>query len=146
VNPNGNATANLGVRIGYYDASAASRQCNAMQPENLAAGVLTHINVAYETVNENGEITDQNGQIMARITRLRRRYNGLRVNVVLGGWEFNNPYSDNPETIERWANVVSSVPNQQTYINSLVNYMHKYSLNGVDIGKTFCNRAVNAGD
>jgi chitinase len=126
---------NLAVRIGYYDASAASRDCNAVQPENLAAGVLTHINVAYEYINEKGEITDQNGQTMARMARLKRRYNGLRVNVVLGGWEFNDPYSDDSETMHRWSNMVSTVPNREWFIASLVTYMHTYSLNGVDIGE-----------
>lgn len=127
--------ADLGVRIGYYDAAAASKDCDATQPENLAAGVLTHINVAYEYVSEDGKLTDQNGQIVARVSRLKRRYNGLRVNIVLGGWDFNDPFQDDDtERMFRWSDMVSTVPNQTIFITSLVDYMHKYSLDGVDFG------------
>jgi GH18 family chitinase len=105
-----------------------------MQPENLPAGILTHINVGYETINENGTITDVNGPIMARMTRLRRRYTGLRVNLAIGGYEFNNPSrTGNDDTLGRWSDMVGTVPNQIAYINSLVDYMLKYSLDGVDI-------------
>ena len=127
--------ATLPVRIGYYDAGAVWRDCNPVQPENLAAGVLTHINVGYEWVNSNGEITNNNTQTMARMTRLKRRYNGLRVNVILGGWGFNDPYSDDRGSIHRWSDVVSTVPNREKFINSLVRYMHRHSLDGVDIGE-----------
>lgn len=82
---------------------------------------------------------------MARMTRLKRRYNGLRVNLALGGWYFNDPYShiSDPQTIQRWSNMVSTVPNQEKYINSLVSYMHKYSLDGVDIGEYRYMRSGN---
>lgn len=104
---NSTDAAGLEVRIGYYDAAAASRGCNAMQPENLAAGVLTHINVAYEEISEDGVITDNNGQTMARVTRLKQRYTGLRVNVVLGGWDFNDPYQDDDtERYYRWSTMM----------------------------------------
>lgn len=129
--------ANLPVRIGYYDAIAALRVCNAIQPENLPAGVLTHINVGYEGISDSGEITDQNGWTMARVTRLKRRYDGLRVNVVIGGWDFNDPRQQprTAETMGRWSAMVESVENRDKFVSSLVNYMHKYSLNGVDIGE-----------
>lgn len=55
-----------------------------MQPEGIPAGVLTHINVAYEYVSESNQITEQSGPIVARVSRLKKRYNGLRVNIALG--------------------------------------------------------------
>lgn len=55
-----------------------------MQPEGIPAGVLTHINVAYEYVQNDSRISEINGPLVARVARLKRRYNGLRVNIALG--------------------------------------------------------------
>ena len=74
----------LDVRIGYYGVWGASRGCDAMQPENIPAGVLTHINIAFAYISESGEITDDDGPIVARIARLKKRYPGLRVNIAIG--------------------------------------------------------------
>jgi chitinase len=133
----------LDVRIGYYRADSASSACDATQPENLAAGALTHINVGYEYIDENGLLTDVNGAIMARTTRLKRRYQGLRVNLVVGGYDFSNPNTQDSNTISEdgednvlgWSNMTSSVTNQQAFITSLMSYMDKYAVDGVDFGK-----------
>ena len=55
-----------------------------MQPENIPAGVLTHINVAFEYVSADHEITDEVGHITGRVSRLKNIYPGLRVNIALG--------------------------------------------------------------
>jgi GH18 family chitinase len=135
----------LDVRIGYYRADSASSTCDATQPENLAAGALTHINVAYEYIGEDGLLTDNNGAIMARTARLKRRYEGLRVNLVLGGYDFthqsimdqNDFVNDTSDVITRWSNMTGTVPNQQNFINSLTAYMQKYALDGVDLGESW---------
>ncbi|KAI0385398.1 chitinase A1 [Hypomontagnella monticulosa] len=128
------------VRIGYYRAESASSSCDATQPENLAAGALTHINVAYEYIGDDGLLTDYNGAIMARTARLKRRYDGLRVNLVLGGYDFTHPSNNNhdnifrnSDTTSRWANMTGTVPNQQQFIQSLMAYMNKYALDGIDL-------------
>jgi len=72
------------VRIGYYGAWRAERSCDQMQPENIPAGVLTHINVAFEYVSADHEITDEVGHITGRVSRLKNIYPGLRVNIALG--------------------------------------------------------------
>jgi GH18 family chitinase len=72
------------VRIGYYGAWSAERSCDQMQPENIPAGVLTHINVAFEYVSADHEITDEVGHITGRVSRLKNIYPGLRVSIALG--------------------------------------------------------------
>lgn len=116
------------VRIAYYGAWGAGRSCNAIEPENIPAGVLTHINVAFEYVSEQHEITDQSGPIVARVSRLKRSYPGLRVNIAIGGWVFNDP-----PTQYRFSNMSASYGNQQKFIKSLIRYMEKYGLDGVDL-------------
>ncbi|KAJ5101603.1 glycoside hydrolase [Penicillium alfredii] len=81
----------LPVRICYYGMWGASGGCDDYLPENIPAGTLTHINLAFEYVSEDHEITDDRGPIAARMSRLRRKYPGLWVNIALGGWVFNEP-------------------------------------------------------
>ncbi|KAJ2980520.1 hypothetical protein NUW58_g6925 [Xylaria curta] len=116
------------VRIAYYGAWSAGRSCNALQPENIPAGVLTHIYVAFEYVSENHEITEEYGSIAGRVSRLKNIYPGLKTVIALGGWVFNDP-----PTHRRFSNMVSTVPNREKFINSLIRYMKKYSLDGVDL-------------
>jgi GH18 family chitinase len=72
------------VRIGYYGAWSAERSCDQMQPENIPAGVLTHINVAFEYISTNYEITDEVGHISGRVSCLKNIYSNLRVNIAIG--------------------------------------------------------------
>lgn len=120
------------VRIAYYGAWSAERSCNAMQPENIPAGVLTHINVAFEFISADHEITDEVGHIVGRVSRLKNIYPGLRVAIAIGGWVFNDPPTD-----RRFSEMASTMENRQIFIKSLVRYMEKYALDGVDLGKCF---------
>jgi GH18 family chitinase len=72
------------VRIAYYGAWSAGRSCNALEPESIPAGVLTHINVAFEYISAEHEITDTVGPIVGRTSRLKNIYTGLRVNIAIG--------------------------------------------------------------
>ena len=117
------------VRIAYYGAWTAERSCDAMQPENIPAGVLTHVNVAFEFISEDHEITDEVGHIVGRVSRLKNIYPGLRVNIALGGWVFNDP-----PTQTRFSDMSSTRENRRKFILSLIRYMKKYALDGVDLG------------
>ncbi|KAL4989166.1 hypothetical protein BDW68DRAFT_176286 [Aspergillus falconensis] len=55
----------LDVRIGYYGPRGAARGSDDYLPENIPAGALTHINLAFEYVSEDHEITDTQGQGLA---------------------------------------------------------------------------------
>lgn len=116
------------VRIAYYNAEGAKRKCDAVQPENIPAGVLTHINVAFEGINSDLEITDTIGETVARVSRLKKIYPGLRVNIAIGGWVFNDP-----PTEHRFSDMAATYTSQRKFISSLIKYMQKYALDGVDI-------------
>lgn len=119
---------NSEVRIAYYGTWGAGRDCNRIQPENIPAGVLTYIYVAFEGVTADYEISDDHGPIVARTSRLKRAYPGLRVVIAFSGWTFNDP-----PTKYRFSNMVSTAPNREKFINLLIKYLQKYALDGVDI-------------
>jgi len=118
------------VRIGYYGVWSAGRGCDALEPESIPAGVLTHIYVAFEYVSAEHTITDESGSTVGRVSRLKNIYPGLKVVIALGGWVFNDP-----PTQTRFSDMASTRDNRQKFITSLIAYMRKYALNGVDIGK-----------
>lgn len=74
------------------------------------------------------EIIDESGDIVRRTSFLKTRYPGLRINVAIGGWAFNDP-----PTQDYFSDMASTRPNRQKFISSLVAYLEKYGLDGVDI-------------
>lgn len=147
------------VRIGYYNTGGASRPCDAMNPENLPAGALTHVNVAFEYIGSDHRITDEIGDMTARVSRLKKRHPGLRVSIAIGlslinpsrsiclagfpadsfigGWVFNDP-----PTQRRFTEMASTKKNRAIFIGSVTGYMRKYGLDGLDIG-TYCPCSIN---
>jgi GH18 family chitinase len=116
-------------RIAYYELFGLSRPCDLMEPEAIAAGALTHINLAFVLFGENFNIIDLQGDIVARVSKLKLTYPGLRVNIAIGGWSFNDP-----PTQQYFSNMASTEENRQTFINSVMSYLQKYGLDGIDIG------------
>ncbi len=53
----------------------------------------------------------------------------MRVNAAIGGWAFN----DAP-TQYLFSNMSSTYENRQTFISSVMSYLTKYGLDGIDIG------------
>lgn len=101
-----------------------------MQPEAIPAGALTHINLAFSNFDERYELVDTGGDIVARVSKLKLTYPDLRVMVAVGGWEFN----DSP-TQSYFSDMAASYDNRETFISSVVKYLTKYGLDGIDIGE-----------
>ncbi|KAJ5715268.1 uncharacterized protein N7483_012449 [Penicillium malachiteum] len=99
-----------------------------MQPENIPAGALTHMNLAFVQFGDDWKMVNEYGDIVTRVTRLKTSYPGLRVNAALGDWNFNDPPS-----IYYFLTMAGSYGNCQTFIDSLISYMQKYGLDGVEI-------------
>jgi hypothetical protein len=75
---------NLPRRIAYYELFGLERGCDIMEPELIAAGALTHINLAFQLIGADFKITDNQGDIVARVSRLKKTYPALRVVVAVG--------------------------------------------------------------
>jgi GH18 family chitinase len=66
--------------------------------------------------------------MVARIAHLKVLHPGLRVNIAVGGWAFN----DYP-TQTRFSDMVSSKENRNKFITSTFRFLSKYGLDGIDI-------------
>lgn len=71
-------------RIGYFELWSQNRPCDKFNPEQIAAGALTHVNIAFAGIDEKFSITDTDGGMVARVAHLKKRYVGLRVNIAIG--------------------------------------------------------------
>lgn len=74
------------------------------------------------------EIIDESGDIVHCTSFLKTSYPGLRINVAIGGWAFNDP-----PTHDYFSDMASTRSNRQKLMFSLVAYLEKYGLDGVDI-------------
>lgn len=79
-------------RIGYYELfNLDERLCDKVYPEDLEVSPLTHVNLAFVLFDSSFQMIDTDGELISRVTFLKSRYQGLRVNVAIGGWAFNDP-------------------------------------------------------
>ncbi|KAH8889137.1 hypothetical protein GQ53DRAFT_653194, partial [Thozetella sp. PMI_491] len=126
--PSSRTADGLQRKIAYYELFGIDRPCDTMMPEAIPAGALTHINLAFINFDSTFNLQDVGGDIVARVSKLKLTYPGLRVNIAVGGWNFNDPPTQN-----YFSNMASDYDNQQTFINSVVSYLNKYGLDGIDI-------------
>lgn len=66
--------------------------------------------------------------MVARLAHLKVQYPGLRVNIAVGGWAFNDP-----PTQTRFSEMASSSENRNKFITSTFRFLRKYGLDGIDI-------------
>jgi chitinase len=74
-------------RIGYFELWSQNRPCDQFNPEQIAAGALTHINIAFAGIDSGFSITDTDGGMVARVAHLKKRYIGLKVAIAVGMWQ-----------------------------------------------------------
>ncbi|KAL4975715.1 glycoside hydrolase superfamily [Aspergillus desertorum] len=66
--------------------------------------------------------------IFTRAAHLKDRYEGFRINIVIGGW-----VSIDPPTAARWSDMVAGYEYTTTFVDSLVEYLRQYGLDGVHL-------------
>jgi chitinase len=119
--------------VGYYESWSMARPCNAFKPERIPAGVYTHINFAFGTIDPNTfEVRPETAADMAlyrRVVGLKKREPGLKVMIALGGWTFNDP----GPTQHIFSDIARSRENQDKFLRSLVSFMATYGFDGVDL-------------
>ena len=99
--------------------------------------VLTHLNLAFIDLNENGECdweagvqADKTGQIVEKLRQLRRVNPQLRLLVSLGGWSATN---DDSTTVQRYRQAAASEAGRQRLAASCLAFIERYKLDGLDI-------------
>jgi GH18 family chitinase len=104
--------------VGYYEGRAARRYCDKFRPNNIPAGVYTHLNFAYASIDP---ITFHIIPAAEGDPELYRELTGLK------GSDPGRP----AETA--FSDIARSRDNQRAFISSLISFMNTYGFDGVDI-------------
>lgn len=100
-------------------------QNQVLQPGEIDAQKLTRINYAFANIN-NGVIVDgfpSDAANFAALNALKQQNPSLTVLVSVGGWLWSGNFSD----------AVLTKHSRETFINSVVAFIEKYNLDGLDI-------------
>ncbi|KAJ5337537.1 glycoside hydrolase [Penicillium brevicompactum] len=119
--------------VGYYEAWASRRPCNAFWPEQIPLGVYTHINFAFAAIDpETFEVRPDQTEdldLLMRVTQLKTLDPDLKVMIALGGWTFNDP----GPTQSTFSDIARSRTNQDKFFRSLNSFLSTHNLDGVDL-------------
>ncbi|KXG46667.1 Glycoside hydrolase, superfamily [Penicillium griseofulvum] len=119
--------------VGYYEGWSVKRPCNVFYPEQIPMGVYTHLNYAFAAIDpdtfEIQPASTYEGNMMKRLTGLKRIDPDLKVFVAIGGWTFNDP----GPTATVFSDLARSKDNQDKFFNSLTSFLAKYDFDGVDL-------------
>lgn len=98
---------------------------NLVQPEQIAAQKLTHINYAFADI-QNGVIKkgfESDEQNFALLNSLKKENLHLKILISVGGWTWSGNFSDTALTEE----------SRNKFAKSAVEFVRKYKLDGIDI-------------
>jgi len=128
---NGGTSAN-GRSIAYYQSwNVRSRLCDKVWPSQIKLDGLTHLNLAFASVDpKTFKIRLQNPadeEVYRQFTKLKDR--GVQTWLGVGGWEFSDP----GETRTTWSDVASAQANRQAFIDSVIPFLKQYGFQGMDI-------------
>ncbi|KAL6228911.1 hypothetical protein BDW75DRAFT_246204 [Aspergillus navahoensis] len=113
--------------IGYYASSAYKRSCNAWTPENIDAGLWTHLIFAFALVGSDYRISQANSYdegLYTRFTALKDDRAGLSTLISVGGWDAGG---------EIFSDMVSTATRRSTFIASAISFMATYGFDGIDV-------------
>ncbi|KAF3286577.1 hypothetical protein TWF970_008429 [Orbilia oligospora] len=121
--------------IGYYESWAAtSKTCSRMQPEEVPASGMTHLNFAFAFITPDTydiiPMPNTDPKLFSRTTALKSTYPGLKVWISVGGWTFN----DNGTIWQPvFSDLASSQAKRTKFINSMIKFMIQYGFDGCDL-------------
>lgn len=113
--------------IGYYESWSYQRPCDAWTPEDISAGVWTHLNFAFALIGSDGKISQMNSfdaELYPRFTNLKSTNSGLKVFISVGGWAAGGAV---------FSNMVSTAATRSTFIDSAIQFMRTYGFDGIDV-------------
>ncbi|KAI1658123.1 putative bacteriodes thetaiotaomicron symbiotic chitinase [Daldinia decipiens] len=115
-------------RIGYYELFATQHDCNVFEPEDIVVAGLTHLNLAFVNFGDDFKLQTGDGSLIYRASLLKVNNPGLHVCISVGGWDFNDP----PDQA-LWSHMANDYTNRQMFISSVVDFLKKYGLDGIDL-------------
>lgn len=109
----------------------------ALLPDAAQAAALSHLNLAFITLNERGECDweagvepARAGRLMAALQTLKQTSPKLRLMVSLGGWAATN--DDSPD-VQRYRQAAASADGRARLAASCLAFLQRYQLDGLDI-------------
>ena len=119
--------------IGYYEGWNYQRPCGNMEPEEIPLGHWSHIMFSFALINpKTFHLEDMDagtGSRVGRVAALKNRQPDLKVWIAVGGWAMNDP---GPYRTA-FSDMAGSEANQDKFFDSLLTFMRKYDLDGVDL-------------
>ncbi|KNG45018.1 glycoside hydrolase family 18 protein [Stemphylium lycopersici] len=119
--------------IGYYEGWNFQRPCGNMEPEDIPLGHWTHINFAFALINPKTfhieDMDPDTGSRYGRVAALKERQPNLKIWIAVGGWAMNDP---GPYRTA-FSDMAASEANQDNFFDSLLTFMRRYNLDGVDL-------------
>ncbi|KAK6341134.1 hypothetical protein TWF696_008221 [Orbilia brochopaga] len=105
-----------------------------MQPEEVPASGLTHLNFAFAFITPNSydvvPMPETSPNLFSRTTALKSTYPGLKVWISVGGWTFN----DNGTIWQPvFSDLASSQAKRSKFINNMIKFMVQYGFDGCDL-------------
>lgn len=108
--------------VGYYNSYARQEVL-----DELDVKALTHINYAFLLPKENGTVYFKDKDDVKRVVDFAHSH-GLKINVSVGGWCDGNIVLD-----KVFKKIFSSKESIMNFIESILEIVHRYSFDGVDI-------------
>ncbi|KAF1819301.1 glycoside hydrolase family 18 protein [Dissoconium aciculare CBS 342.82] len=118
--------------IAYFEAYDWARKCLRMPVTQLDTTYFTHIHFSFATFNPDLSV---NTDAIAAQLPLFASMTGVKKIISFGGWGFSTDLG----TYQIFRDVVKSPANRATAIASVVNFVHQYGLDGVDIDWEYPN-------
>lgn len=121
-----------GRSVAYYQvANVRKQQWNRITPEQIETDDLTHLNLAFATIDPSSfevEAMDADDEAIYRdFTALQS--DSLQTWIAIGGWNFNNK----GPTRTTWSDIASSSDNRAIFIKSVIAFMDKYGFQVLDL-------------
>jgi chitinase len=100
-------------------------QYGKIDPEDIPAHMLTHINYAFANIKDGKMVTGYENDVhnLETLDRLKQKNRSLKILISVGGWTWSGGFSDMALTRE----------SRQTFIKSGLDFLKAYNLDGIDL-------------
>lgn len=119
--------------IGYYEGWNWQHSCGTMTPDQIPLGYYTHINFAFSLIDPDTyrltPMDETTGTLYEAVSALKANQPTLEVWIAIGGWSMNDP--GDYQTV--FTNLAASEDAQDQFFESLVTFMARNNLDGVDL-------------